>query len=89
MGTPTQFADTPMKKLSAERRRELLNEMWLAEWFTEKMWAKRYEISIPTVRRLRREARDRLRASLIPNVSNDVHVVCFTTPSKGANTSCR
>lgn len=65
-------------KLSFKRRAELLNEMELAEQFTEKRWAARFGISIPTVRRLRREARER-RARLIPNVSNTLHVIVFNS----------
>lgn len=65
-------------KLSSERRAELLNEMELAEQFTEKRWAARFGISIPTVRRLRREARER-RERLIPNVSQDLHVIVFNS----------
>jgi len=65
-------------KLSPDRRREILNEMELAELFTEKRWADRYGISIPTVRRLRREARER-RVRLIPNVSNTLHVTVFNS----------
>jgi hypothetical protein len=76
-----------MKKLSPDMRREILNEMELAELFTEKMWARRYGISIPTVRRLRCEARNRIQERLIPNVSTTVHVVCFNSPSKGAKTA--
>jgi hypothetical protein len=73
-------------KLTPERKAELLNEMELAEQFTEKRWAARFGISIPTVRRLRREARER-RERLIPNLSHDVHVVMFTgaRPSKKAS----
>jgi hypothetical protein len=63
-------------KLSSEQRAELLNEMELAEQFTEKRWSARFGISIPTVRRLRREARER-RERLIPNVSQELHVIVF------------
>jgi hypothetical protein len=80
--------DVEKMKLSPEKQREILNEMMLAELFTEKRWAERFGISIPTVRRMRRKARDEFRKSLIPFVSNDVHVMCFTTPSKGENTEC-
>ena len=72
------------RKLSIDRRRELLNEMELADQFTEQRWAQRYNISIPYVRYLRREARERCKRLLIPNQSQDLHVVCFSTPSKGA-----
>ncbi len=76
------------RKLSPERHKEILDEMELAEIFNEQRWAQRYEISIPTVRRLRRESRERSRGRLlIPNVSGTVHVVCFTTPRKGAKTA--
>lgn len=67
-----------VNRLSADRRAELLNEMELADQFTEKRWAARFGISIPTVRRLRREARERS-DRLIPNVSNDVHVIVFNS----------
>lgn len=69
-------------KLNAEQRCEILNEMEQAESFTEKRWSERYRISIPTVRRLRREARDRRK--VIPNVSTTAHMICFNSPSKGA-----
>jgi hypothetical protein len=72
-------------KLTPDQRREILNEMELADQFTEQRWANRYGISIPTVRRLRREARERRK--LIPNVSGTVHVVCFNSSSKGVKTA--
>lgn len=65
-------------KLTADQHREILNEMELAEQFTEKRWSTRFGISIPTVRRLRREARER-RERLIPNVSQDLHVIVFNS----------
>jgi hypothetical protein len=71
------------RKLSPERLAELLNEMELADQFTEKRWAARFGISIPYVRYLRRQARER-RERMIPNQSQDLHVVCFSTRSKGA-----
>jgi hypothetical protein len=73
-------------KLSSDQRREILDEMELAEQLTEKRWAGRFGISIPTVRRLRREARER-RDRLIPNVSRDVHVIVFNSngPRKKRN----
>jgi hypothetical protein len=73
-------------KLTPEKRREILNEMELAEQFTEKRWSVRFGISIPTVQRLRREARER-RQRLMGNPSNTVHVVVFnstSTPRKRA-----
>ncbi len=72
-------------KLPPDQRRKIMNEMELVEAaFTEKRWAARYGISIPTVRRLRREMRDRKqsRERLIPLVSHDLNVICFATPSK-------
>jgi AraC-like DNA-binding protein len=70
------------RKLSPQRLAELLNEMELADQFTEKRWAARFGISVPYVRYLRRQARERRRRLLIPNQSQDLHVVCFSTPSK-------
>jgi AraC-like DNA-binding protein len=72
-------------KLTPDQRREILNEMELAELFTEKLWAQRFGISIPTVRRLRREARERHK--LIRNVSGTLHVLCFNSPNKGAKSA--
>ena len=73
-------------KLTPEQRRELLNEMELAEQFTEKRWAARFSISIATVRRLRRAQRtgDERRERLLPNLAHEIHIVCFATGSKGA-----
>jgi hypothetical protein len=73
-------------KLTLDQRREILNEMELAEQFTEKRWAVRYGISIPTVRRLRAEARER-RVRLIANHSTDLHVLIFNSGSKPRKTA--
>lgn len=70
-------------KLFPDELREILNEMELADQlFTEKRWAARFGISIPTVRRLRRVARKRHK--LIPNGSEpaDLHIVCFNGTRK-------
>jgi hypothetical protein len=73
-----------MSKLFPDELRAILNEMELAELFTEKRWAARFGISIPTVRRLRREARERHK--LIPKGSEsaDLHVICFNGSTKRA-----
>lgn len=63
-------------KLSPERLAELLNEMELADQFTEQRWAARFGLSVPSIRRYRRIARER-RDRLIPNQSQDLHVVVF------------
>ena len=71
-------------KLTPAQRREIIIEMQLVDAaFTEKRWAARFGISIPTVRRLRRASRDQCER-LIPNQSHDLRVVCFATGSKGA-----
>jgi len=64
-------------KLSPERRAELLNEMELADQFTEKRWAERYGLSISSIRGYRRLARER--REFIPNQQHDVHVVVFNS----------
>lgn len=46
-------------KLSREREAELLNEMALAEIFTEKAWERRYGVKPRTIRRLRAKMRER------------------------------
>lgn len=75
-------------KLAPETRRKIMNEMELVDAaFTEKRWAARYCISIPTVRRLRRAMRERSRGRLIPNQSHDLNVICFATPSKASETA--
>jgi|HubBroStandDraft_1064217.scaffolds.fasta_scaffold24768_2 hypothetical protein len=73
------------RKLSRERLAELLNEMELADQFTEKRWADRFGISIPYVRYLRRQARDRGQR-VIPNQSQGIFGVWCTSHSKGAKT---
>jgi hypothetical protein len=60
-------------KLKADQRRVLLNEMILAELFSEKAWARRYGVSIRTVKRLRAEARERM-ALMVPA---NIHVTLF------------
>lgn len=45
-------------KLTAEKRRAILNEMQLAELFTLKSWCQRYNVSERTAKRLRAEARE-------------------------------
>ncbi|HEX4025879.1 MAG TPA: hypothetical protein VHX52_14435 [Steroidobacteraceae bacterium] len=52
----------------------------MAELFTEKAWARRYQISPATVKRLRAEARER---RLIRNVSTNVHVLVLDVGSRG------
>jgi hypothetical protein len=76
-------------KLTADQRREMIIEMQLVDAaMTEKRWAARFGVSIPTVRRVRRESRDQLKR-LIPNQSHDIHVVCFTSnrPAKRVKTA--
>lgn len=67
-------------RLTPAQRREILTEMQLAELFTEKAWARRYQISPATVKRLRAEARER---RLIRNVSTNVHVLVLDVGSRG------
>ncbi|MGO9038185.1 MAG: hypothetical protein ACLQKH_09385 [Steroidobacteraceae bacterium] len=57
-------------KLSAERRAELLAEMRLAQFFTEKEWNRRFGVSPRTLRRLRAEALEHPLAR-----SGDLHVL--------------
>lgn len=56
-------------KLKPDQRRAIMNEMILAELFSEKVWARRYGISVRTVKRLRAEARERLALSVPQNIS--------------------
>jgi hypothetical protein len=60
-------------KLKPDQRRALLNEMILAELFSEKRWSNRYGISVRTVRRLREEAREKL-SFMVPE---NIHVTLF------------
>lgn len=62
-------------KLKADQRRALINEMILAELFSEKAWARRYGVSITTVKRLRAEARERM----ILFVPTNIQVTLFNT----------
>jgi len=49
-----------MKKLSPQQHREILAEMQLAALFNVKSWARRYNISPRTVKRLKAEALERM-----------------------------
>jgi hypothetical protein len=62
-------------KLKADQRRALVNEMILAELFSEKAWSRRYGVSIRTVKRLRAEARERM-ALMVPD---NIHVTLLNT----------
>ena len=55
-------------KLKPDQRRALLNEMILAELFSEKSWARRYCVSISTVKRLRGEAREQMSLFVPTNI---------------------
>jgi hypothetical protein len=56
-------------KIKPDQRRALMNEMILAELFSEKAWARRYGVSIRTVKRLRAEARERMALNVPQNIS--------------------
>jgi FixJ family two-component response regulator len=62
-------------KLKADQRREIINEMILAELFSEKAWARRFQISPRTVKRLRAEARERM-ALMVPE---NIQVTLFNS----------
>jgi hypothetical protein len=70
-------------KLSPEREAELLNEMALAEIFTEKAWQRRYGVKPRTIRRLRAKMRERFGtvAGLGPDT---VHVLVLNGSKKTA-----
>ncbi|HEX3915536.1 MAG TPA: hypothetical protein VHW71_18710 [Steroidobacteraceae bacterium] len=70
-------------KLSPEREAELLNEMALAEIFTEKAWQRRYGVKPRTIRRLRAKMRERFGtvAALGPDT---VHVLMLNGSRKRA-----
>ena len=56
-------------KIKPDQRRAIMNEMILAELFSEKAWSRRYGISARTVRRLREEAREKLSFMVPENIS--------------------
>jgi hypothetical protein len=67
-------------KLKPDQRRAIMNEMILSELFSEKAWARRYGISVRTVKRLRAEARERM-ALMVPE---NIHVTLFNSNRKRA-----
>ncbi len=71
-------------KLSPERRRAILDEMVLAELFSEKAWCRRYQISARTVKRLRAEARELLARQLAAQ-NGPFNVVVMALNNSGNN----
>jgi DNA-directed RNA polymerase specialized sigma24 family protein len=67
-------------KLKPDQRRAIINEMVLSELFSEKAWARRYGVSVRTVKRLRAEARERLAL----NVPESISVTLFNGSRKTA-----
>jgi hypothetical protein len=63
-------------KLSPSREAELLNEMKLAELFTERAWMARYGVSARTLRRLRAKVRQH-QGSLAALGPDTVHILCL------------